>query len=280
MRLHRYDVDGAPQLAVSDGARVAVLPVDDVAALLADGDGGAAAIARALRDAPPGDLPDGARQLPALPAPGKLLFCGVNYRDHVDEVPGASLPEAPFFFAKLPSTIIGPGDAIVAPYPECRVDYEGELAVVIGRRARHVRAGEALDHVLGYVVVNDVSARDVQFVDQQITLAKNFDTFCPMGSEIVLTDEVPDPTVLEIRTLVDGEERQRGATSEMVFGVAALIARLSEVMTLDPGDVVSTGTPAGTGGFRTPPGFLVPGSTVTVRIAGLGEVTNPVVAGW
>ena len=210
------------------------------------------------------------------PAPSKLLFSGLNYRSHTEENPGAVLPTYPQFFAKLPSAIIGPGEAIVLPTPETQVDYEVELAVVIGRTTRD----RALDHVFGYTVVNDVSARDVQFRDNQITTGKGFDTFCPMGPEIVLRDEIPDPQALHVASYVNGERRQSSATGDMLFDVPTLIVFVSAHITLYPGDIISTGTPAGVGAFRNPPAYLQPGDVVAVEVDAIGRLTNPVVAGW
>jgi 2-keto-4-pentenoate hydratase/2-oxohepta-3-ene-1,7-dioic acid hydratase in catechol pathway len=223
---------------------------------------------------------EGCRLLAPLPAPSKLLFCGLNYRSHTEENPGAVLPTYPQFFAKLPSAIIGPGEAIVLPAPETQVDYEVELAVVIGRTTRGVTRDRVLDHVFGYTVVNDVSARDVQFRDNQITTGKGFDTFCPMGPEIVLRDEIPDPQALHVASYVNGERRQDSSTGDMLFDVPTLIAFVSAHITLYPGDIISTGTPAGVGAFRTPPAYLQPGDVVAVEVGAIGRLTNPVVAGW
>ncbi|MGH2945553.1 MAG: fumarylacetoacetate hydrolase family protein [Solirubrobacteraceae bacterium] len=215
-----------------------------------------------------------------LPGPSKLLFCGVNYASHMEENPATVLPEEPFFFAKLPSAIVGPGEPIVMPYPECELDYEVELAVVIGRRARHVERDRVLEHVFGYTLVNDVSARDVQFRNAQITLGKNFDTFCPIGPAVVPVAEMPSLDAVRVRTTVNGDVRQDAGASEMLFGVPELVSRLSQVMTLEPGDVVTTGTPAGVGCFRRPPAYLRPGDVVAVEADGVGRLENPVVAGW
>lgn len=212
--------------------------------------------------------------------PSKLLFCGVNYASHLEENPSATLPEEPFFFAKLPSAIVGPGAPIRIPYKGCDVDYEVELAVVIGRTASHVPVDDALDIVFGYTLVNDVSARDVQFRNGQITLGKNFDTFCPIGPRVVRAEELADPSQLRISTTVNGEIRQSASVGEMMFDIPQLLSGLSEVMTLEPGDVVSTGTPAGTGCFRDPPSYLRPGDVVTVEGDLIGQLESPVVAGW
>ena len=192
------------------------------------------------------------------------------------ENPAATKPEEPFIFAKLPSGVIGPGDPIVKPAQTEQLDYEVELAVVIGRTMRDVVAERALEHVAGYTIMNDVSARDVQFRNNQITLGKNFDTFAPMGPCVLTADEVPDPSRLRLRAWVNGELRQDETAAGMIFGIPELLARLSAAMTLEPGDVVSTGTPAGVGVFRQPPVFLQPGDVVTLEIDGIGRLENQV----
>jgi 2-keto-4-pentenoate hydratase/2-oxohepta-3-ene-1,7-dioic acid hydratase in catechol pathway len=213
-----------------------------------------------------------------IPRPGKILCSGINYRGHLEENPGAKLPESPFFFSKLPSAVIGPGDPIVHPKLTRQLDYEVELAVVIGRTIRRVGEREAMEAVAGYTILHDVSARDVQFKDNQITLGKNFDTFAPMGPSIVTADEVPDPGDLRLVTAVNGRVLQDGSTRDWVFPLPRLLAALSAVMTLEPGDVVSTGTPAGVGVFRKPQVFLRPGDVVVLEVEGIGRLENPVVA--
>lgn len=212
-----------------------------------------------------------------LRAPQKILAIGLNYRDHARES-GAELPTTPLVFAKTPNSLVGPGGVLRwSPGDSTQVDYEAELAVVIGRRARLVPVERALEHVLGYTACNDVSARDAQFADGQWTRGKSFDTFCPLGPWIVTRDELADPQKLAVRCRVDGVTLQDGTTSDMVFGVAELISTLSRVMTLEPGDVIATGTPVGVGFARTPPVFLGDGDTVEVEIEGIGVLTNTVV---
>jgi 2,4-diketo-3-deoxy-L-fuconate hydrolase len=206
---------------------------------------------------------------------GKIICAGMNYRDHAEET-GLDVPERPVLFAKWSNALIGPGDPIVLPSLTAQVDYEAELGVVIGRRSRDLDVADALDAVGGYVCVNDVSARDLQFADGQWTRAKSLDTFCPVGPRIVPATDVPDPQALRIRCLVNGEALQDSSTSNMVFGVAELVAFASRGMTLEPGDLIATGTPAGVGFTRKPPVFLRPGDEVTVEIEGVGELTNPV----
>jgi 2-keto-4-pentenoate hydratase/2-oxohepta-3-ene-1,7-dioic acid hydratase in catechol pathway len=209
--------------------------------------------------------------------PGKIICIGLNYRDHAEEQ-GVPLPEAPLLFAKWQNALIGPGEPIVIPPIVTRCDYEAELGVVIGSRVRDVSAENALDAVAGYICVNDVSARDLQFADGQWTRGKSPDTFCPVGPRLVPGDDVPDPQNLAIRAVLNGETRQESTTANMVFGVADLIAYVTRTITLEPGDLIATGTPAGVGAFRDPPAFMQPGDEITIEIEGLGSLTNPVTA--
>jgi 2,4-didehydro-3-deoxy-L-rhamnonate hydrolase len=209
--------------------------------------------------------------------PGKIVCVGLNYRDHAEEQ-GAPLPEAPLLFAKWQNTLIGPGEPIVIPPIVTKCDYEAELGVVIGARVRDASAENALEAVAGYICVNDVSARDLQFADGQWTRGKSPDTFCPVGPRLVPRDEIPDPQQLSIRAVLNGETMQESSTSNMVFGVAELIAYITRAITLEPGDLIATGTPAGVGAFRTPPVFMQPGDEITIEIEGLGSLTNPVTA--
>ncbi len=197
--------------------------------------------------------------------PGKIIAVGRNYAEHAKER-GVDVPEIPLIFLKPPSTVIGPDDAIILPPQSKQVDHEGELAVVIGRQGRWIDAGSALDYVLGYTCANDVTARDLQQRDGQWTRGKGFDTFCPLGPWIE-TELDPSDTLLRCR--VNGEMRQMGSTREMVFTVAQLIAFISSVMTLEPGDVILTGTPAGIGPLRN-------GDSVEVDIEGIGVLRNTV----
>jgi 2,4-didehydro-3-deoxy-L-rhamnonate hydrolase len=210
--------------------------------------------------------------------PGKIICVGLNYRDHAEEQ-GIALPEAPLLFAKWQNALIGPAEPIVIPPIVTKCDFEAELGVVIGERVRDVSAENALDAVAGYICVNDVSARDLQFADGQWTRGKSPDTFCPVGPSLVPRDEIPDPQALAIRAILNGEAVQDSNTSNMVFGVAEVIAYITRTITLEPGDLIATGTPAGVGAFRKPPLFMQPGDEITIEIEGLGSLTNPVVAG-
>lgn len=206
--------------------------------------------------------------------PGKIICVGLNYRDHAREQ-GVEPPRRPLLFGKWPNALIGPGAPIVLPEISTQVDYEAELGILIGERCRRVPIERSLDVVAGYVCVNDVSARDLQFGDGQWTRGKSLDTFCPVGPP-VSASAVADPQSLRIRCLVNGQVMQDSSTAEMVFGVAELVAFASEAITLEPDDLIATGTPAGVGVFRDPQVFLAAGDEVTVEIEILGSLTNPV----
>jgi 2-keto-4-pentenoate hydratase/2-oxohepta-3-ene-1,7-dioic acid hydratase in catechol pathway len=210
-----------------------------------------------------------------IPRPGKIVCVGLNYHDHAVEG-GMELPKAPLLFAKWPNSLVGHGDPVVLPRESSQVDYEAELGVVIGTAARRVSERDALDHVAGYICVNDVSARDLQFADGQWTRGKSPDTFCPVGPRLVPREEIDDPQVLGIRCLVNGEALQDSSTSQMIFSVAEIIAYASQTITLEPGDLIATGTPAGVGVFRDPKVLLQDGDEVSVEIDGLGTLTNPI----
>jgi len=210
--------------------------------------------------------------------PGKIVCVGLNYHDHAEEQ-GAELPEEPLLFAKWPTALIGPGDPIVIPSLVTKCDYEAELGVVIGARVKDVSKENALEAVRGYLCANDVSARDLQFKDGQWTRAKSVDTFCPVGPRLVPAAEIPDPHDLRIRAIVSGEVLQDSTTANLIFGVDEIVSYASQTMTLEPGDLVLTGTPAGVGVFRDPQRLLQPGDEVTIEIERIGALTNPVVAG-
>jgi 2-keto-4-pentenoate hydratase/2-oxohepta-3-ene-1,7-dioic acid hydratase in catechol pathway len=211
-----------------------------------------------------------------IPRPGKIVCVGLNYRDHAEEQ-GAELPAAPLLFAKFTTSLIGPGDPIVIPSVVTKCDYEAELGVVIGTAVRNVSKENALEAVAGYVVANDVSARDLQFADGQWTRGKSPDTFCPVGP-LVPAAEVPDPHALGIRAILNGETMQDSSTSNLIFGIDEVISYASQTSTLEAGDLVLTGTPAGVGVFRDPQRLLRPGDEITIEIDGVGSLTNPVEA--
>jgi 2-keto-4-pentenoate hydratase/2-oxohepta-3-ene-1,7-dioic acid hydratase in catechol pathway len=276
VRLVTYAAAGRTGVGVRRGADIIDTGYADMHALIADG---ASGLERAAAAAATGDPVPGA-QLEAPIVPGKILCSGVNYASHADENPNATMPTEPFFFSKLPSAVIGPGVPIRIPRPDTRTDYEVELAIVLGRRAYRVAEADALAHVFGWTILHDVSARDIQFKDVQITLGKNPDTFAPIGPEIVTADELGDPSTLRVSTTLNGRTMQDSSTSEMLFSPAKLLAVITDLITLEPGDMVTTGSPAGVGTFRDPPVYLQPGDSVTVSIDRIGDLTNPVEAGW
>jgi 2-keto-4-pentenoate hydratase/2-oxohepta-3-ene-1,7-dioic acid hydratase in catechol pathway len=283
VRLISTRTETGETLGVVDGERW--LPAADVldngpktiADLLA---GGPAALSALRTRASSGRIATGGRStggldlLAPVPRPGKIVAIGRNYREHVEEEQAVS-PPAPLMFAKWPSAVVGDGAEIHwDPALTEQVDWEAELAVVIGSTARNVAVDNALEHVLGYTCLNDVSARDLQFGDGQWTRGKSLDTFCPMGPAIVTADEIPDPQTLAISCVVDGEVVQESTTERMFFGVAEIISFCSRSFTLEPGDVIATGTPGGVGVFRDPPRFLADGSVVAVEIERVGRLTN------
>jgi 2-keto-4-pentenoate hydratase/2-oxohepta-3-ene-1,7-dioic acid hydratase in catechol pathway len=209
--------------------------------------------------------------------PPRIFAIGLNYRDHAAEAK-MQLPPVPVVFFKMQTSIIGPGEEIVLPKASSQPDYEVELAFVIGKGGYRIPASAWREHVYGFTIANDVSARDVQFATSQWSMAKSFNTFCPLGPAIVTADEVADPHTLAISLSIDGETLQSSNTRELVFGVPALVEYISSIAPLLPGDIVSTGTPGGVGMGRTPKRWLKAGETVTASVEGLGALTNPVVA--
>lgn len=220
---------------------------------------------------------DAVQLLNPVPAPSKVICVGLNYRDHAEEA-GMAIPEKPLIFAKFPSSLIGPGASVVLPDDSSEVDWEVELAVVISRPARHVPEGRALDVIAGYTVANDVSARDLQVSDGQFVRAKSYDTFCPVGPWLVTVDELGAADDLEIGLRLNGETLQHSRTSQLVFDIADIVTFCSAVATLNPGDLILTGTPHGTGFGLDPRRYLSSGDVMTAWVEGIGELTNPVVA--
>ncbi|MEP6714442.1 MAG: fumarylacetoacetate hydrolase family protein [Terriglobia bacterium] len=212
-----------------------------------------------------------------IPRPGKILCVGLNYRDHAIESK-MDIPVRPTIFTKYNNTVIGSGDDIVIPKNTEKPDYEGEFAFVIGKGGRHIRRADWRQHVFGYMNLNDVSARDVQLAVSQWTMGKSFDTFAPMGPYLVTADEIEDPHNLNIALTVNGETLQSSNTRELIFKIPDLIEFISSVMTLEAGDVISTGTPAGVGFSFNPPKWLKPGDEVVVSVEGLGHLRNRCVA--
>lgn len=215
--------------------------------------------------------------LAPIPTPRKLICVGLNYRDHAIET-GSEIPSVPTIFNKFATAVIANGENIVLPKVSKSPDYEAEFAFVIGRGGRHIAAEDWQNHVYGYTLVNDVSARDYQRATTQWLMGKTFDTFAPMGPWIVTADEISDPHNLDIQLDIDGEILQKSNTRELIFKVPDLIAFLSSVFTLQPGDIVSTGTPSGVGVARNPQRFLRAGDRVTVKMPAIGELRNPVIA--
>jgi acylpyruvate hydrolase len=251
---------------------------DDILAFLEAGQAALTLAQQALAGATPDQSLDPAevRIKAPIPRPGKIICIGQNYLAHAQES-NASAPPFPIIFAKYANAVIGHRDSIVIPRSVMKPDYEGELAVVMGRRGRNIPEANALDHVAGYMPLNDVSARDWQNRTSQWVIGKTPDTFCPMGPAMVTADEIPDVQNLWLRTVIGDEVLQEGHTSLMIFSVAHLIADMSQVMTLEPGDVIATGTPSGIGAARTPPRWLRPGDVVRIEIEKIGALENPVV---
>ena len=216
--------------------------------------------------------------LAPLPRPGKIVAVGRNYADHAKET-GVVPFERPRIIAKLPSSVCGPGARVAVPPGVTKLDFEIELAVVIGAFAHRVSRPQALSVVAGYTIVNDLSAREFQFdvTPAQTTFAKSLDGFCPMGPWLVTADEIADPQALELSCRVNGVTMQRGRTADMLFAVAPLIEYLSTLMTLEPGDVLATGTPAGSGAFRSPPQWLHPGDRLQLEVSGIGVLEHEIV---
>lgn len=212
---------------------------------------------------------------PPIPDPDKIICLGLNYKSHAEEA-GLKLPEVPMLFAKYRNALIGPTASILLPETSQEIDYEGELAVVIGKRGKNIAAENAFDHVAGYMAFHDVSARDLQFRTGQFLSGKTLDTFAPCGPSLVI-NEIDDPQNLDIRTWVNGETLQKSNTSYMIFNIAQTIAYISRLMTLEAGDIIATGTPEGVGFKRTPPIFLKDGDVVEVEIEKIGVLRNPVV---
>ena len=251
-----------------------------MAELLAGGETALAALRAAAREAAaagrPGEV-DAARVTAPVPRPGKIMAVGLNYRDHVEEQGGkVKIPERPMLFAKFPTSVIGDGETVEwDPSLTDAVDIEAELGVVIGRTARRVSVAEALDYVLGYTCINDVTARDLQYGDKQYVRGKSLDTFCPMGPALVTRDEIPDVGSLDVRSWRNGEPMQASNTSNLIFDVPFLVSFCSQAFTLEPGDVICTGTPSGVGYFREPRVLMGEGDVMTVEVERIGRLTNP-----
>lgn len=281
MKLIRFGAPGVekPGLLAPDGARVdasafgedwdeAFFGSDGLARLVPWAEGN-------LESAP--RVPEGERLGPPVGRPSKIICIGLNYADHAKES-GIALPKEPVLFFKATTALSGPDDDVVLPRGSSKTDWEVELAVVIGREGKRIRRDNAWDYIAGYTVMNDVSGREAQFGDGQWFRGKSFDSFAPLGPVLVTPDEIDDITNLTLTARVDGAVMQTGSTGDLVFDIPHLLAYISEDITLVPGDIISTGTPAGVGIFRDPPITLAAGNVVTCRIDGIGELVNPVVA--
>jgi 2-keto-4-pentenoate hydratase/2-oxohepta-3-ene-1,7-dioic acid hydratase in catechol pathway len=291
MKLVTYKHNGQISLGIlrtTAGEKVEVINISqldsrlptDMIAFLQAGPQAVAQANKALASLAPGvglDLTS-VTLLAPIPNPGKIICIGQNYLEHAKES-GASKSALPIIFAKYTNSIIGSGEPIVIPASVKKPDYEGELGVVIGRTGRNIAEDEALTYIAGYLPLNDVSARDWQHRTSQWVIGKTCDTFCPIGPALVTADEIPDPQNLHLKTVINGEVLQSGYTGDMIFSIANLIADMSQVMTLSPGDIIATGTPPGVGAARTPPRWLVPGDIVRVEIERVGVLENPVSAG-
>ena len=283
MRLVTFQAEGQSRPGVVSGSGRVIdlspLGFSSVLEVIEAGTDGLSKIARFQQEAvPDAQLDMSAVQLLApIPKPRKMICVGLNYRDHAIET-GTEIPKVPTIFNKFATAVIGPGANIILPKVSQAPDYEAEFAVVIGTGGRHIAAGNWRDHVFGYTIINDVTARDYQRATTQWLMGKTFDTFAPMGPWIVTADEISDPHNLDISIEISGETLQNSNTRELIFKVPDLIEFLSSVFTLEPGDIISTGTPSGVGFVRKPPRFLRAGDQVTVKIPAIGELSNPVIA--
>jgi 2-keto-4-pentenoate hydratase/2-oxohepta-3-ene-1,7-dioic acid hydratase in catechol pathway len=275
-------VSSAPEPGVVVGEKVIGLGgagFADLIAVLGGGAGARKKIEAWVKRPPTDSVAELAsvKLLAPVPRPPKLICVGLNYRDHAEESK-MEIPKVPTIFSKFSTAVIGPEEPIVLPKLSTKPDYEAEFAFVVGEGGRHIPAEQWREHVFGYTNLNDVSARDYQMATSQWMIGKTFDTFAPMGPWLVSADEIADPHALDISLTINGEVLQHSNTRNLIFKVPDLIAYLSGVFTLEPGDVVSTGTPGGVGFARKPPRFLLSGDEVVVRIEGIGELRNPVVA--
>lgn len=284
MKLVRYGEPGRerPGLWLEDRGEPEILDVRGMAFDLADyhqhffAHGGVARVRELLKESRQKRIPTrGVRLGPPVAAPRQLICVGKNYADHAAEF-DAQVPSAPIFFAKSVSSLIGTGDPILIPGGHTQVDAEAELAVIIGRTARHLTEGQALNVVAGYTALNDVTERSLQKSAGQWFLGKSLDTFCPLGPWLVTPDEFGDPQQARVASRLNGQPLQEGHTRNMLFPVARLLAYLTSFLTLHPGDVIATGTPAGVGFARTPPVFLKPGDTIEIEVERVGVLRNPV----
>lgn len=280
MRLLTYTTGDGPRAGLALGDQIADLAPAGYGDVLSFLEHGGKAVEAALRlAANPGDTINrsDATLLAPILVPPKFICIGLNYRDHAIES-GMEIPELPTVFTKYSNAVTGPGQPIELPAVSDQVDYEAEFAFVIGKKGKNIPAEKWEEYVFGYTIVHDVSARDYQLATSQWTIGKTFDTFGPLGPELVSKDEIADPHNLRISLELNGQVLQDSNTAQLIFNIPYLIEYLSKVMTLVPGDVISTGTPSGVGFARKPPIFMKPGDDVAIKIEGLGELRNPVIA--
>ena len=280
MKLVTFSHQGAVQPGAVSGASVIGLKdagFPDVISILGGGASALTAAAHAVAGGRPSFDLSAVKLLAPVPRPPKLICIGLNYRDHAIESK-MEIPSVPTVFSKYSTSVIGPGDKIVLPRNSEKPDYEAEFAFVIGKGGRHIAKDRWQEHVAGYTIVNDVSARDFQMATSQWMMGKTFDTFAPMGPWIVTADEITDPHALDISMTINGQVLQKSNTKELIFRIPDLVSYLSSVFTLEPGDVISTGTPSGVGFSQKPPRWLRPGDDVVVAVSGIGELRNTCVA--
>lgn len=281
MRLATIHTNKGTRTAVFDNGQWVVVPLRMREDILAGWPGSKAAVERAAREPGAERVAEGvAKFLPPVPDPHKIVCLGLNYRDHAAES-GSPIPKDPILFSKYATSLIGQGDTIILPPVSSEVDFEAELVFVVGKGGRNIKEADALAHVAGYTIGHDVSARDWQLKKdgKQWMVGKTFDTFAPVGPALVMADEMPDPHLLGIRLRLNGQTMQDSNTSQMIFSVPATLAYLSQVFTLEPGDLIFTGTPPGVGFARKPPVYLKGGDVVEIEIDGLGVLRNPVAQG-
>jgi 2-keto-4-pentenoate hydratase/2-oxohepta-3-ene-1,7-dioic acid hydratase in catechol pathway len=274
VRLYTFEANGAQKVGVERAGRVVELPFASMIELIRAG--AAALDAAANAGGPSHDLAS-VKVLAPIPRPGKILCSGLNYRSHIEENPEAKMLDVPRFFAKMPDNVIGPNEPILWPGEQYQMDFEVELAVVFGKTLpRSSLEDTVMESIFGYTILHDVSARWMQFKDNNEIMGKNFDTFAPMGPCIVTKDEIPDPSKLRLTLRLNGEVMQDRTNEDWCFPLPRLIAWLNTAMTLYPGDIVSTGTPAGVGLFRKPQVWLKPGDICELAINDIGVLVNPV----
>jgi 2,4-diketo-3-deoxy-L-fuconate hydrolase len=276
MRLYTFEAAGRQKVGVERAGRLVELPFASMIELIRAGSSGLDVAANA--SGPSHDLAS-VRLLAPIPRPGKILCSGLNYRSHIEENPGAKMLDDPRFFAKMPDNVIGPNEPVLWPGEHYQMDFEVELAVVFGKTLpRNSPESAIMESIFGYTILHDVSARWMQFKDNNETMGKNFDTFAPMGPCIVTKDEIPDPSKLRLMLKLNGQVMQDRTNEDWCFPLPRLIAWLNIAMTLYPGDIVSTGTPAGVGLFRKPQVWLKPGDICELTLSSIGALVNPVIA--